>query len=425
MSTRRVALNSVVTIEGGGTPSKARPEFFTGSTPWVTPKDMKCWEIHAAEDYITEEAIRESSTRLIPAGAVLVVIRSGVLKHSLPIAINRVAVTLNQDMKALRCGSQLHPEYLARALQAFAPRLLQTVRGTTADNISTDVLRRLEIPLPPLAEQRRIAEVLDKADAIRAKRRMVTARLDGLLQAVFLYMFGDPVANPKGWPKEALSGLSRVQGGLTVNRKRAEHGLNVPYLRVANVQRGALAVSAMKRIGLTPEELARTRLEEGDVLLVEGNGNPDEIGRAAIWDGSIEPCVHQNHLIRVRPHVDVLAPEYLLAFVNSDACKRYFQQVGKTTSGLVTININVVRNCPIVLPPIDAQRAYGRVQRRLKALHGRGSDSGQKLDELFASLQQRAFSGSLFTTGRRSTLTGANCDDLQLPLPIPSMADAR
>ncbi len=105
-----VALDDLVSVSGGGTPSKSRPEFFTGQIPWVSPKDMKCWEIFDSQDHITQEAIDNSSTKLIGTGAVLVVIRSGILKHSLPVAINRVPVTLNQDMKALVCTDRTIPE---------------------------------------------------------------------------------------------------------------------------------------------------------------------------------------------------------------------------------------------------------------------------------------------------------------------------
>ncbi|MCA8988719.1 MAG: restriction endonuclease subunit S, partial [Planctomycetaceae bacterium] len=178
-------LVSLVSITGGGTPSKQVPEYYTGNIPWVTPKDMKSWLIDDAEDHITEEAITSSSTTLIDPNAVLVCIRSGVLAHTLPVAINRVPVTLNQDMKAFRCSEQLHPSYLARFLKWYSPRLLQTVRGTTAHNLSMDVVKQIEIPLPPLSEQKRIADILDKADAIRRKRQEAIGSFDDLSDSLF------------------------------------------------------------------------------------------------------------------------------------------------------------------------------------------------------------------------------------------------
>src|SRR5262245_4062842 len=94
-------LAELVSIDGGGTPNRGRPEYFGGAIPWVTPKDMKTWEIHKSQETITEMGLKESTSRLVPPGSILIVIRSGVLKHTLPVAITRRAVAINQDMKAL------------------------------------------------------------------------------------------------------------------------------------------------------------------------------------------------------------------------------------------------------------------------------------------------------------------------------------
>src|SRR5689334_8067311 len=103
-------LSDLVQFVGGGTPSKSKPEYFEGDIPWVTPKDMKATQIRSAQDRITQEALDNSATRLIPENSVLVVVRSGVLKHSLPVAINRVPVAINQDLKALICSAEILPE---------------------------------------------------------------------------------------------------------------------------------------------------------------------------------------------------------------------------------------------------------------------------------------------------------------------------
>jgi type I restriction enzyme S subunit len=192
-------LGDWVSIVGGGTPNRSEPSFYGGSIPWVTPKDMKTWEIFGSQETLTEKGVKNSATRIVERDSVLVVVRSGVLKHTLPVALNRVQVAINQDMKALACREGLYPDFLARYLKASSDRILGSVRATTADNFPIDVLRQLYIPLPPLAEQRWIAVVLDQAEALRAKRRHTLARLDTLTQSLFLDLFGDPVENPKQW----------------------------------------------------------------------------------------------------------------------------------------------------------------------------------------------------------------------------------
>jgi type I restriction enzyme, S subunit len=112
------------------------------------------------------------------------------------------------------------------------------------------------------------------------------------LKSTFLEMFGDPVRNEKGWEKKDLGDISQIQGGLQVTIKRADNPVELPYLRVANVYRDFLNLSEIKTIKVTKTEAERVRLEKGDILVVEGHGNPTEIGRSAVWDGSIENCLH-------------------------------------------------------------------------------------------------------------------------------------
>jgi type I restriction enzyme S subunit len=120
-------LGDMVTFYGGGTPSRSRPEFFAGDIPWVTSKDMKRWDIDSSIEYITKEALEESAARLVPAGSVLLVIRSGILKHTLPIGIARRALAINQDLKALVPREGLNSEYLARLIRERAHERLASV----------------------------------------------------------------------------------------------------------------------------------------------------------------------------------------------------------------------------------------------------------------------------------------------------------
>ena len=206
---KTAALGDVATIVGGGTPTRSNSGFYGGTIPWVTPKDMKTWEIHGAQVTITQSGLANSATRLVPANSVLIVVRSGVLKHTIPVGVNRVPVAINQDMKALQCCDGLDPDFFARFIKARSPEILQWVRATTADNFPIDLLRKLRVPLPPFSEQRRIAELLDRAEALRAKRRAARAQIDTLTQSIFVDLFGDPATNPMGWQTKPLASLVR------------------------------------------------------------------------------------------------------------------------------------------------------------------------------------------------------------------------
>jgi len=267
--------------------------------------------------------------------------------------------------------------------------------GTTRTRISRGNLSEIEIPLPPLPEQRRIADILDRADALRAKRRAALARLDELTQAIFVEMFGDPVSNPKGWPIKTLGEHADIQGGIQVSVARKSLPVEVPYLRVANVHRGRLDLSEIKRIQVTPSELTRTTLKKNDLLVVEGHGNRDEIGRVALWDGSVDPCIHQNHLIRVRPSCGNLLPSFACDYLNSPGGRQHLLKSGKSTTGLNTISTSEVRAAPIALPPVAAQQLYVNLTAAVYHRKTLFTSSINHLDALFASLQDRAFRGAL------------------------------
>ncbi|WP_321339901.1 restriction endonuclease subunit S [uncultured Cohaesibacter sp.] len=148
---------------GGGTPSKANPDFWHGDIPWISPKDMKSNVIRTAIDGITLNAIENSAAKLVPEGSVLIVTRSGILAHTLPVAITAMESTLNQDLKALALPEGISSEFIAWGMRAFEQRILNTCRkgGTTVHSIEMPRLTAFELPIAPTNEQRRIVERIE------------------------------------------------------------------------------------------------------------------------------------------------------------------------------------------------------------------------------------------------------------------------
>lgn len=287
------------------------------------------------------------------------------------------------------------PRYVGRLL--LSPQLVAAYDGIAFGSVPrrrrSSVKDFLSLPLPeqpPLDEQRRIAAILDHADALRAKRRQALAQLDALPQALFHKMFDGArdVTVPFGK-------VAEVQGGLQVSGKRKACPVEVPYLRVANVHRRRLELGEVKNIRVTEAELKRTQLRDGDLLFVEGHANPDEVGRVAMWSGEIDLCVHQNHLIRGRVDVGQLLPGFALAWLNSRWVSSYFRRAGKTTSGLNTINTSQVRAAPMAIPPLEDQQQYVYQEARVNDCRRRGELALAQADEMFSSLQALAFRGEL------------------------------
>jgi type I restriction enzyme, S subunit len=389
----RAPLGSLVTITGGGTPDRGVAAYYGGSIPWVTPKDMKSWNITTSQEAITEKGLAQSAARLIEPNSVLLVVRSGVLKHTLPVGVNRVRIAINQDMKALRPGPDLDADFLARFLKASSNRILRWVRATTADNFPIDRLKKFEIPVPPLLEQRRIAAILDAAQALREKRRQSIAKLDSLLQSVFFEMFGDPIHS--GTYLERLSECAEVVSGVTKGRRlNGRKTVELPYLRVANVQAGYLDLKEIKTITALPSDLESLILQDGDILLTEG-GDHDKLGRGARWRGELENCIHQNHVFRVRVNRNRILPEFLEAYLQTSFSRDYFLRCAKKTTNLASINMTQLRALPVMLPPMHLQFKSRSAFLRIESLKERQISWLAKHQSLFTSLQHRAFRGEL------------------------------
>lgn len=177
-------------IIGGGTPSKSHPEYFTGTIPWVSPKDMKLSVLSDSIDHITEEAIANSTTKLVPANSVLMVIWSGILKHSLPVAINSVPVTINQDMKAFVPNEVVTTAFLMHYFMAIENDVLSGVRSVTADNIDFKAFQKRKMIVPPLDLQQQFATFVAQVDKSKLAIQKSLEKLEILKKALMQKYFG-------------------------------------------------------------------------------------------------------------------------------------------------------------------------------------------------------------------------------------------
>jgi type I restriction enzyme S subunit len=289
------------------------------------------------------------------------------------------------------------PRYFVRYL-ASAPAIqyfLRAAKQTTGiATINKSQLRALPVPLPPLPEQSRIADILDKADGVRRKRKEAIALADELVRSAFLEIFGDPVTNPKGWGVKTMGELADTASGVAKGKRYEGQPLvTLPYMRVANVQDGHLALDDVKTITVSEEEGRRYLLRVGDVLLTEG-GDPDKLGRGAVWRGEVAECIHQNHIFRVRPGQEVRS-DYLSAIIGSERGKRYFLRAAKQTTGIASINMTQLKAFPVLLPPVELQDAYGSLVKQAATARAALQSRGELVETLFDSLVARAFSGSM------------------------------
>ncbi len=290
----------------------------------------------------------------------------------------------------IRPSPELAHGYLAHLVTTPTVRKhwRELAQGTNINNLKSSDLANTVVPLPPVAEQERIVAAIEEqfsrldagvAALERARqniRRMraavlevaVTGRLVGAPESTNGICDGSMSGLPTDWSIVPVGTVAEVSGGITKNPKRIPRNNVLPFLRVANVMRDRLDLSEVHQIEVFAGELERYRLQRGDLLVVEGNGSPDQIGRSALWDGSIDPCVHQNHLIRVRPGNSVL-PEYLNIFWNAPSSMANIQAAASSTSGLHTLSTGKVRNIQLALPPLPVQsHIVLEVDRQLSAI---------------------------------------------------------
>ena len=186
-----------------------------------------------------------------------------------------------------------------------------------------------------------------------------------------------PFELPVGWEWVRINDLAEVQGGIQKTQLRTPLKQHFPYLRVANVQRDALCLEEIERFELSMEELERWRLVAGDLLIVEGNGSAEEIGRCAVWTGAIDPCVYQNHLIRVRCfQQDCMA--FIKLFLNAPSGAEEMKRLAITTSGLYNLSVGKIRNYAVPMAPLAEQ---SRIVTRVTGLRRLCADLRQRLAE--------------------------------------------
>ncbi|ABD68801.1 restriction modification system DNA specificity domain [Rhodoferax ferrireducens T118] len=391
-----VTLSEFCATGSGGTPSRAQMErYYEGGTiPWIKSGELRETVINGAEEHVTDVALKESSIKLVPAGAILLAMYGATVGR---LGILGIEATTNQAVCHIIPDPRIAvTRYVYHALSSQVPSLISMGVGGAQPNINQGIIKNLAIPLPAKPEQRRIAAILDQADALRAKRREALAQLDSLTQSIFIQMFGDPVSNPKGWPDATTLGqVANIASGVTKGRNlTGKVTRTIPYLAVANVQDKSLNLSAVKEIDATEDEIERYLLKWNDLLLTEG-GDPDKLGRGTLWKNELPECIHQNHIFRVRVTSQAVTPLFLNWLVGSQRGKKYFLRSAKQTTGIASINMTQLRSFPLLLPPVELQRDFETIAEVVAEQHAIHSVSLAELEALFVSLQHRAFRGEL------------------------------
>ena len=308
-------------------------------------------------------------------------------------------VCIGRGLTAIRPSEVLLTRYVLLFFRHFEAQLASKGTGTTFKAITQDVVKNLEIPIPPLPEQERIVarieELFSQLDAGVETLKKTKAQLSVYRQAAITEAFS--VEN--NTPNVCLSDIAQIIGGITKGRDLSgTETIELPYLRVANVQNGYLDLSEIKTIKLRVDEKERYLLKPGDVLYTEG-GDRDKLGRGTVWRGEIKDCVHQNHVFKARVDQSKAIPEYVAFWSMSTPARNYFYQKGKQSVNLASINKTVLSALTLPLPALEKQREIiNHIESRLSvcdSIEQTVDTALQQAEAMRQSILTQAFGGAL------------------------------
>ena len=290
----------------------------------------------------------------------------------------------------------------------------ESSQTTNIANINTTTLGNYEIPLPPLPEQQRIVDRIEslfaKLDEAKEKAQAVVDSFETRKAAILHKAFtGELTAKwreehgvgMESWKTHELAECFEIVSGIQKTPARSPKDNPVPYLTVANVYRGRIDLSDIRYFEVTSKEIEKLKLQDKDILIVEGNGSGNEIGRCAIWHNELPLCIHQNHIIRMRRKTADILPEYALHYLNSEAGKSIMRERSKTTAGLFNLSAGKIKTIPLPMASLDEQSEIIHLIDSLLEKEQWTKEAAEavldQIDLMKKSILARAFRGELGT----------------------------
>ena len=280
-------------------------------------------------------------------------------------------------------------QYLSFAMENM--NLAKYFSGATIPHIYFKDYCTEKLPTHSEKEQKQISAVLSKVTELISLRKQQLAKLDELIKARFVEMFGDMLLNSLGWSEKPLECLADIVSGITKGRKTTETDLQeVPYMAVSNVKNGYIDWTTVKTILATRQEIEQYRLLPDDILMTEG-GDPDKVGRGAIIKKPLENSIHQNHIFRVRLNENELLPSFFAEYLQHQKAKRYFLGCAKQTTGIASINMRQLKALPVLTPPLSLQNDFAAFVECVDQQKQTVQQSLDKLELMKKALMQEYF----------------------------------
>lgn len=388
----KVRLGDIASIVSGGTPKSAVSDYWGGNIQWVTPADLSNLAgayISTTPRTLTESGLRNSSAVILPPGSVLLSSRAPI-GH---VAITSAPMATNQGFKSLvPLRDRAEPKYLYYWLRANKALLQSLGNGATFKELSKAAVERVEVPLPPLEEQRRIAALLDHADTLRVKRRQMLTHMRSLNQSLFMSMFGEP---DKAAEMVSFGDIASLRGGR--NLVAEDSGADTPYrvLKISAVTSGQFRSSESKPLPWDYRPPADHIVRAGDLLMSRAN-TAELVGAVAHVDQVAGNLVLPDKIWRFEWHDTASNATFYRVLLQTPAIRRRISRMASGTGGSMK-NVSKTKLAHLKLPAVSfaEQRDFATQIEKIEVQRNNAERALALEDELFASLQWRAFRGEL------------------------------
>ncbi|WP_312033620.1 restriction endonuclease subunit S [Escherichia coli] len=361
MSCRYLKIEDFCSTGSGGTPSRAKPEYYEGGDiPWIKSGDLKDSKIYEANEYITAAGLENSSAKIVEKDSILIAMYGATVGR---LAILGINAATNQAICNIRPDTTIADmKYLYYFLKSKFSYFVENAVGGAQPNISQGLIKSLEVPLPSLDEQKRIADILDKAAGVCQKREQAIKLADDFLRATFLEIFGDPVKNPKGWKKNKIK-----KGVLDITSGWSATGENIPC---KSDEFGVLKISSVTSGIFKPEEnkmvdsetiLASKKLifpKKGDLLFSRANTR-ELVAAICMVHQDYDNLFLPDKLWSIKLDHDLLLPEFFLVLIQNEKIRDLLTKQATGTSGsMLNISKNKFEETEIIFPEINVQKYF-------------------------------------------------------------------
>lgn len=341
----KVKLGDIFEIGSGGTPSKSHPEYYGGDIPWVKTGDLKSEYLYEVEDFITEEGLKNSSAKLYEPDTVLIAMYGATIGAT---SILKMDACTNQACAAFKKNNKVIPEYLYYFLKSQKVKFVKDGVGGAQPNISAGYLKKVEMELPSLDEQRAIVEVLDKTTNIMVMRNQEIASLDNLIKARFIELFGDLKSNSKGWPIVGFNECAEIDTNMIHDFEGYE---DYPHIGIDSIEKETGRLSGYRTVAEDGVISGKYLFTEKHIIYSKIRPN---LNKVAMPD-FVGVCSADAYPILVKD--DICVKEYLGYTMRSKYFLDYIVAFSNRTN-LPKVNKKQVEGFALPLPPMELQQQF-------------------------------------------------------------------